>query len=131
MLQVSHLRKSYGALVAVDDVSFRVEPGKLLGLLGPNGAGKTTTVSMIAGPRRRRTAATSLIDGAPLSGDTDPDEAAHRPGAAGPRALRRARPRATTCASSARSTACAARRSTQAIAARSNWSASPIARATR
>src|SRR5229473_863111 len=49
MLQIQHLRKSFGTLVAVDDVSFTLERGQLLGLLGPNGAGKTTTVSMIAG----------------------------------------------------------------------------------
>jgi ABC-type branched-subunit amino acid transport system ATPase component len=49
MLTIQHLRKSFGALVAVDDVSFAVERGTLVGLLGPNGAGKTTTVSMIAG----------------------------------------------------------------------------------
>ena len=49
MLKIEHLRKSFGELVAVDDVSFSVERGTLVGLLGPNGAGKTTTVSMIAG----------------------------------------------------------------------------------
>ena len=49
MLEVKHLRKTFGELVAVDDVSFTLEPGQLVGLLGPNGAGKTTTVSMIAG----------------------------------------------------------------------------------
>ncbi len=48
MLEIRHLRKSFGTLIAVDDVSFTVEPGRLTGLLGPNGAGKTTTVSMIA-----------------------------------------------------------------------------------
>ena len=49
MLDIKHLRKSFGSLVAVDDVSLAVQPGQLVGLLGPNGAGKTTTVSMIAG----------------------------------------------------------------------------------
>jgi len=49
MLTVKNLRKTFGSLVAVDDVSFAIEPGQLVGLLGPNGAGKTTTVSMIAG----------------------------------------------------------------------------------
>ena len=49
MLEIRHLRKTFDSLVAVDDVSFVVEPGRLTGLLGPNGAGKTTTVSMIAG----------------------------------------------------------------------------------
>ena len=49
MIEISHLTKRYGALTAVDDVSFRVEPGEVLGFLGPNGAGKTTTMRMIAG----------------------------------------------------------------------------------
>ena len=71
MLEVTHLRKAFGSLVAVDDVSFRIERGQLLGLLGPNGAGKTTTVSMIAGllqPDRGEV----RIAGQPLGGDTDP-----------------------------------------------------------
>src|SRR3954462_4452734 len=71
MLQIAHLRKSFGPLVAVDDVSFKVGPGTLVGLLGPNGAGKTTTVSMIAGlvsPEKGEV----LVEGARLSGDTDP-----------------------------------------------------------
>ena len=71
MLTIQHLRKSFGPLVAVDDVSFGVERGTLVGLLGPNGAGKTTTVSMIAGlttPDKGDV----LVEGARLSGDTDP-----------------------------------------------------------
>jgi ABC-2 type transport system ATP-binding protein len=51
LLEVSHLRKSFGANVAVDDLSFRVEAGEILGLLGPNGAGKSTTMMMLAGLR--------------------------------------------------------------------------------
>jgi ABC-2 type transport system ATP-binding protein len=43
------LRKTYGDLVAVDDLGFEVHPGETYGLLGPNGAGKTTTISMLAG----------------------------------------------------------------------------------
>jgi ABC-2 type transport system ATP-binding protein len=71
VLAVRQLRRSFGAVVAVDEVSFAVEKGTLVGLLGPNGAGKTTTVSMIAGlvtPDRGEV----LIDGHRLSGDTDP-----------------------------------------------------------
>src|SRR5215510_14151060 len=71
MLHVNHLRKTFGKLVAVDDVSFSVERGQLVGLLGPNGAGKTTTVSMIAAlvtPEKGDV----LVDGARLAGDTDP-----------------------------------------------------------
>jgi len=47
ILQAHHLTKQYGDLVAVDDLSFEVEPGEVFGLLGPNGAGKTTTIRMI------------------------------------------------------------------------------------
>ena len=46
------LRKRYGELVAVDDVSFTVETGEIFGLLGPNGAGKTTTVEIVEGLRK-------------------------------------------------------------------------------
>jgi ABC-2 type transport system ATP-binding protein len=49
MIEIAHLTKRYGALTAVDDVSFRVGPGEVLGFLGPNGAGKTTTMRVIAG----------------------------------------------------------------------------------
>lgn len=48
---MSELRKSYdqGRIVAVDGLSFQIEPGEVFGLLGPNGAGKTTTMSLVAG----------------------------------------------------------------------------------
>jgi ABC-2 type transport system ATP-binding protein len=49
MIKTEHLSKRYQALVAVDDVSFEVRPGEVLGFLGPNGAGKTTTMRMLAG----------------------------------------------------------------------------------
>ena len=49
VLQVSHLRKQFGDFTAVDDVSFVIRPGEILGLLGPNGAGKTTTIQMLLG----------------------------------------------------------------------------------
>jgi ABC-2 type transport system ATP-binding protein len=52
VIEVSNLRKRYGGRVAVDDVSFTVEPGEIFGVLGPNGAGKTTTVECIGGLRR-------------------------------------------------------------------------------
>ncbi len=48
-IEVSHLHKTYGATVAVDDVSFSVTEGEIFGLLGPNGAGKTTTVECVTG----------------------------------------------------------------------------------
>ncbi len=49
MIEVASLRKEYGELVAVDDVSFQAEPGAIFGLLGPNGAGKSTTIGCISG----------------------------------------------------------------------------------
>lgn len=49
MIEVQHLTKRYGPFTAVDDISFRVEPGEILGFLGPNGAGKTTTMRMLTG----------------------------------------------------------------------------------
>ena len=49
MIEVQHLTKRYGPVTAVDDVSFRVEKGEILGFLGPNGAGKTSTMRVITG----------------------------------------------------------------------------------
>jgi ABC-2 type transport system ATP-binding protein len=49
MIETRQLSKRYGALTAVDHISFKVEPGQVLGFLGPNGAGKSTTMKMIAG----------------------------------------------------------------------------------
>jgi ABC-2 type transport system ATP-binding protein len=50
-VEITHLRKTYGTLVAVDDVSFAVAEGEIFGILGPNGAGKTTTVECATGLR--------------------------------------------------------------------------------
>lgn len=49
MLEVSHLKRAFGGLVAVRDVSFHVDHGDFLGLIGPNGAGKTTLFNVISG----------------------------------------------------------------------------------
>src|SRR5436190_14593648 len=49
MLDVQGLRKSFYGTVAVDDATFKVESGEILGFLGPNGAGKTTAMRMITG----------------------------------------------------------------------------------
>ncbi len=48
-LEITHLHKRFGGLVAVNDVSFTLEPGEVVGLLGPNGSGKTTVMNMISG----------------------------------------------------------------------------------
>ena len=49
LLDVQGLTKRFGPIVAVDDVTFGVERGEVLGFLGPNGAGKSTTMKMITG----------------------------------------------------------------------------------
>src|SRR5437660_2438977 len=62
MIEVRNLTKQYGNFVAVRDVSFKAEPGRILGFLGPNGAGKTTTMRIITG-FMPASAGTVLIDG--------------------------------------------------------------------
>ncbi|GAA4737834.1 ABC transporter ATP-binding protein [Amnibacterium soli] len=62
MIEVSHLTKRYGTRTAVDDVSFRIEPGRVTGFLGPNGAGKSTTLRMILG-LDRPTSGRATVDG--------------------------------------------------------------------
>ena len=49
MVEIQQLRKTFGSIVAVDQVSFTVGQGEVLGFLGPNGAGKSTTMKMITG----------------------------------------------------------------------------------
>lgn len=49
MIKIEHLVKSYGNFCAVDDISFEVEEGEIVGFLGPNGAGKSTTMNMLTG----------------------------------------------------------------------------------
>jgi ABC-2 type transport system ATP-binding protein len=50
-VEIEHLRKTYGSVVAVDDISFSVAEGEIFGILGPNGAGKTTTIECAIGLR--------------------------------------------------------------------------------
>lgn len=60
MIQVKNLRKEFGTKVAVEDVSFKVEKGEVLGFLGPNGAGKSTTMRMVTGYFRPTSGSVSL-----------------------------------------------------------------------
>ncbi|TLZ09098.1 MAG: ABC transporter ATP-binding protein [Gammaproteobacteria bacterium] len=88
MIKTEQLTKRYDSLTAVDDVSFHVGPGEVLGFLGPNGAGKTTTMRMLAGfvtptsgranicghdvasePLKAKAALGYLPEGAPLYGE--------------------------------------------------------------
>src|SRR5687767_3300269 len=61
-IEISGLTKQFGAVTAVDDLSFTVEPGRVTGFLGPNGAGKTTTLRVLLG-LVRATAGTATFDG--------------------------------------------------------------------
>ena len=71
VLEVRGLVKRYGDRVAVDGLSFSVDPGEILGFLGPNGAGKTTTVSVAAGLLPADAGEVRLA-GEPVRGDADP-----------------------------------------------------------
>ncbi len=62
LVEVRSLRKSFGAVLAVDDISFSVERGEVLGFLGPNGAGKSTTMKIITG-FLQATAGTAIVCG--------------------------------------------------------------------
>ena len=61
VIQVSGIRKTYGATVAISDVSFEVSEGEIFGLIGPNGAGKTTTMECVEGVRRPDRGAISIL----------------------------------------------------------------------
>lgn len=68
-IRISHLRKVYGPITAVDDFSLEIPGGSVFGLLGPNGAGKTTTFKCLLG-LARPTSGTILYDGKPLEPST-------------------------------------------------------------
>lgn len=68
MVEVKNLTKCYGNIKAVDDISFTVETGEVLGFLGPNGAGKSTTMNMITG-YISSTSGTVTIDGSEILED--------------------------------------------------------------
>src|ERR1700688_3848579 len=67
VIEVSGIRKTYGATVAVSDVSFEVSEGEIFGLIGPNGAGKTTTLECVEGVRRPDSGKISILGLDPFS----------------------------------------------------------------
>ncbi len=71
MIEVRGVTKRFGDKVAVDDLSFTVEPGQVTGFLGPNGAGKSTTMRIILGLDRPQKG-TATIDGQALPGSARP-----------------------------------------------------------
>lgn len=70
MIEVKNLVKKYGGHAAVDDLSFTVDTGKIVGFLGPNGAGKSTTMNIITG-YIAPTEGTVLVDGVDISDDPE------------------------------------------------------------
>ena len=62
MIEVKSVTKKYGKTVAVDDISFTINEGEIIGLLGPNGAGKSTTMNMLTG-YIEQTSGTIIVDG--------------------------------------------------------------------
>jgi ABC-2 type transport system ATP-binding protein len=77
MLRVENLRKSYGGKAAVDDLSFQVPAGRIVGLLGPNGAGKTSTLRIIMGLLEANSGAVLYRDAA--VGDPQRDQFGYLP----------------------------------------------------
>jgi ABC-2 type transport system ATP-binding protein len=71
VVEVAHLTKRFGSVLAVDDLSFTVQPGRVTGFLGPNGAGKTTTLRMLLG-LARPDAGTATIGGRPYAARRQP-----------------------------------------------------------
>ncbi len=67
ILEVEHLSKRFGGLVAVKDISFALKPGEILGLIGPNGSGKSTVMKLVMGIERPNTGKV-VIDGTDVAG---------------------------------------------------------------
>jgi ABC-2 type transport system ATP-binding protein len=70
IVQVEGLRKTYGATVAVDEISFEVQKGEIFGMVGPNGAGKTTTIECLEGLRKPDRGTIRVLD-------MDPQQESH------------------------------------------------------
>src|ERR1700690_1877461 len=62
IVQLNHVRKVYDTKVAVEDLSFTIEPGTMFGLLGPNGSGKTSSIRMMIGMTLLDSGTVSLFD---------------------------------------------------------------------
>ncbi|TAN53428.1 MAG: ATP-binding cassette domain-containing protein, partial [Betaproteobacteria bacterium] len=71
MLKVEHLRKSFGGVTAIDDVSLDFRPGSLSAVIGPNGAGKTTFFNLISGALRPDSGRI-VFDGEDIAGESPP-----------------------------------------------------------
>jgi ABC-2 type transport system ATP-binding protein len=71
VIAVSRIRKTYGSVVAVEDVSFDVRQGEIFGLIGPNGAGKTTTMECVEGLRKPDRGTVSVLGLDPLRDATE------------------------------------------------------------
>ena len=76
VLTVNHLSKSFGGFLAVNDISFEVKEGEILGLIGPNGSGKSTLFNLISGALRP-TGGQILFEGRDITG-LPPDRICHR-----------------------------------------------------
>ena len=77
MIETEALTKSYGSLTAVDNLTFTVTAGQVLGFLGPNGAGKSTTMKMLAGFLTPSSGKASICG---FDFDAEPDDAKKRNG---------------------------------------------------
>ncbi len=69
LLQLTNVKRSFGGVHAVDDVSLEIEEGTIFGLIGPNGAGKTTLVNLVTGYIRPQSGSIQLQSSPPLAGE--------------------------------------------------------------
>ena len=111
-VDVRGLTKSFGAVQAVTDLSFTVEPGSVTGFLGPNGAGKTTTLRMLLG-LEQPDAGTATFNGAAVHERCPSPSAPSAPSSRPPST--RPGPGATTCASTAAPPGCRSRRADEVL----------------
>ena len=98
-ITVEHLKKTYGAVVALDGVDFAVPTGTVLGLLGPNGAGKTTAVRILTTILGRDSGRAEVLGIDVAADPQDGTRSASASPASTPRSTRTS-PAARTCASS-------------------------------